>query len=74
MTPRAVDRPDGDQELGTPAGARQSAPRVARLRRLALPVLLGLMLVGGLCALLALNTVAAAQELKLRALTYSNAA
>ena len=74
MTPRAADRPDGDQELATLAGARQPAPRAARLRRLPLPVLLGLMLVGGLCALLALNTVSAALELKQRALTESNAA
>jgi hypothetical protein len=45
----------------------------ARLRRLPLPVLLALMLVAGLCALLALNTASAAQELKQRALTDSNA-
>ncbi len=45
----------------------------ARLRRLPLPVLLALMLVAGLCALLALNTASAAQELRQRALTDSNA-
>lgn len=45
----------------------------ARLRRLPLPVLLGSMLVVGLCALLALNTASAAQELKQRALTDNNA-
>lgn len=44
-----------------------------RLRRLPLPVLLALMLVAGLCALLALNTASAAQELRQRALTESNA-
>jgi type II secretory pathway pseudopilin PulG len=49
------------------------APHGIRLRRLPLPVLLGLMLVGGLCALLALNTASAAQELKQRSLTESNA-
>ena len=51
---------------------RQDGPAV-RLRRLPLPVLLGGMLVAGLCALLALNTASAAQELKQRALTDSNA-
>jgi len=70
MTPRALDRP-GNR---APAEAREPAPRAVRLRRLPLPVLLGLMLVGGLCALLALNTASAAQELKQRALTESNAA
>jgi len=45
----------------------------ARVRRLPLPVLLALMLVGGLCTLLALNTASAAQELRQRALTDSNA-
>jgi hypothetical protein len=49
-------------------------PRLgARLRRLPLPVLLGSMLVAGLCALLALNTASAAQELKQQNLTDSNA-
>ena len=68
MTPRAVGKPAAQ------ADTRQPAPRAARLRRLPLPVLLGLMLVGGLCALLALNTASAAQELKQRALTESNTA
>jgi hypothetical protein len=36
-------------------------------------VILGLMLVGGLCALLALNTASAAQELRLRGITDDNA-
>jgi hypothetical protein len=44
-----------------------------RLRRLPLPVLLGGMLLAGLCALLALNTASAAQELTQRSLTDSNA-
>jgi hypothetical protein len=51
-----------------------SARPGARLRRLPLPVLLALLLVGGLCTLLALNTASAAQELKQRSLTDSNAA
>lgn len=54
---------------------RPLPPRAGvRLRGLPLPVLLGLLLVGGLCALLALNTASAAQELKQRALTDQNAA
>jgi hypothetical protein len=48
-------------------------PGPVRLRRLPLPVLLGGMLLAGLCALLALNTASAAQELTQRALTDSNA-
>lgn len=69
-------RADG-RRAGARAGAAASAPVTgavsSRLRRLPLPVLLGLMLVAGLCALLALNTASAAQELKQRALTDSNA-
>jgi len=42
-------------------------------RRLPLPVVLVMMLVGGLCSLLALNTASAAQELELGALTEANA-
>jgi len=42
-----------------------------RLRRLPLPVLLGGMLLAGLCALLALNTASAAQQLAQRSLTDS---
>ncbi len=38
-----------------------------------LPVLLGVMLLAGLCALLALNTASAAQELKQSSLTDANA-
>ncbi|HEY0169050.1 MAG TPA: hypothetical protein VGB75_18540 [Jatrophihabitans sp.] len=45
-----------------------------RLSRLPLPVLLTIMLVAGLCALLALNTASAAQELKQRSLNDSNTA
>lgn len=58
---------------------RHPAPRggktggLTRLRTLPLPVLLGLMLLAGLCALLALNTASAAQELKQRSLTDANA-
>ncbi|HEV2888179.1 MAG TPA: hypothetical protein VGX49_14800, partial [Jatrophihabitans sp.] len=51
-----------------------TARPAARLRRLPLPVLLAIMLVGGLCTLLALNTASAAQELEQRSLTDSNAA
>ncbi len=58
----------------TPRSAAESPAVGSRLRRLPLPVLLGLMLIGGLCALLALNTASAAQELKQRSLTDSNAA
>ena len=60
----------------TPREPLQQVPTRAgvRLRGLPLPVLLGLLLVGGLCALLALNTASAAQELKQRALTDRNAA
>lgn len=55
--------------------ARSPAARLShRLSSLPLPVLLALMLVAGLCALLALNTASAAQELKQRSLTDSNAA
>ncbi len=43
------------------------------VRRLPLPVLLAVLLVGGLCALLALNTASAAQELQQRSLTEHNA-
>jgi hypothetical protein len=64
MTPRATDRPD----IGG------TAPRIPWHRRLPLPALLAIMLVGGLCTLLALNTASAAQELKQRSLTDSNAA
>jgi hypothetical protein len=46
---------------------------MTRLRTLPLPVLLGLMLLAGLCTLLALNTASAAQELKQRSLTEANA-
>jgi hypothetical protein len=77
MTPRTQARPDGSERPPTTAGTRRLAPggpRGARLRQLPLPVLLGLMLVGGLCALLALNTASAAQELRQRSLTESNAA
>ncbi|MEO9239297.1 MAG: hypothetical protein ABI418_14545, partial [Jatrophihabitantaceae bacterium] len=56
------DRPD-----------RSVARPAVRLRRLPLPVLLGGMLLAGLCALLALNTASAAQELTQRSLTDSNA-
>jgi hypothetical protein len=56
---------------GRAATPRQPGP--VRLRRLPLPVLLGGMLLAGLCALLALNTASAAQELTQRALTDSNA-
>jgi hypothetical protein len=45
-----------------------------RGRRLPLPVLLAVLLVGGLCTLLALNTASAAQELRQRSLTERNAA
>jgi hypothetical protein len=45
----------------------------ARLRTVPLPVLLGGMLVAGLCLLLTLNTASAAQELRQRELTDSNA-
>ncbi|HST46497.1 septum formation initiator family protein [Jatrophihabitans sp.] len=44
-----------------------------RVRRLPLPVLLAVLLVGGLCTLLALNTASAAQELRQRSLTERNA-
>jgi hypothetical protein len=42
-------------------------------RRLPLAVLLGLMFLGGLCALLALNTASAALEVQQRGLTAANA-
>jgi cell division septation protein DedD len=45
----------------------------ARTKRVPLPVVLGLMLVGGLCALLALNTASAAQEIMQRHITDANA-
>ena len=72
---------EGRRANGRRAGATATAAASAavtgavssRLRRLPLAVLLGLMLVAGLCALLALNTASAAQELKQRALTDSNA-
>ncbi|HJQ00280.1 MAG TPA: hypothetical protein VJ851_01650 [Jatrophihabitans sp.] len=50
-----------------------AGPEQVKLRRLPLSVLLGGMLLAGLCALLALNTASAAQELTQRALTDSNA-
>jgi outer membrane biosynthesis protein TonB len=53
--------------------APASKPAIRLRRRLPLPVLLGLMLVAGLCALLALNTASAAQEIRQRNLTESNA-
>lgn len=53
-------------------GPGPDATRV-RLPRLPLPVLLGGMLIGGLCLLLALNTASAAEELRQRTLTDSNA-
>lgn len=59
--------------MKNPTAAPTRAAVGARLRRLPLPVLLGLMLVGGLCALLALNTASAAQELQQRSLTDANA-
>ncbi|HEX4726356.1 MAG TPA: hypothetical protein VH298_01070, partial [Jatrophihabitans sp.] len=76
--PAAGDRPAGN---GAPAVARPTGGSVAgrptggpvRLRRLPLPVLLGGMLLAGLCGLLALNTASAAQELTQRSLTDSNA-
>jgi len=49
------------------------APGAGR-KRLPLPVVLGLMLVAGLCALLALNTASAAQEITQRHLSDSNGA
>ncbi|MDQ2838156.1 MAG: hypothetical protein M3Y42_19755 [Actinomycetota bacterium] len=56
-----------------PSQDRSSRTGRTRLRTLPLPVLLGAMLLAGLCALLALNTASAAQELKQRTLTDSNA-
>jgi len=53
-------------------GPGPDATRV-RLPRLPMPVLLGGMLIGGLCLLLALNTASAAEELRQRTLTDSNA-
>jgi hypothetical protein len=44
-----------------------------RSKRLPLPVLLGLMFVGGLCALLALNTASAALEIQQRHISDTNA-
>lgn len=44
-----------------------------RLRTVPLPVLLGALLLAGLCALLALNTASAAEELKQRSLADANA-
>lgn len=44
-----------------------------RMKTLPLPVLLGIMLLAGLCTLLALNTASAAQELQQRSLTEANA-
>ncbi len=58
------------------AGARGTTSPGAvrtRLRAVPLPVLLGGMLLAGLCLLLALNTASAAQELRQRTLTDSNA-
>jgi hypothetical protein len=52
--------------------ARSTGVR-ARLRTVPLPVLLGGMLVAGLCLLLTLNTASAPQELRQRELTDSNA-
>jgi hypothetical protein len=52
--------------------ARSTGVR-ARLRTVPLPVLLGGMLIAGLCLLLTLNTASAAQELRQRELTDSNA-
>jgi hypothetical protein len=61
-----MGRPASGSVVGRPADS-------VRLRRLPLPVLLGGMLLAGLCALLALNTASAAQELTQRSLTDSNA-
>ena len=55
------------------SGASGGGAPGARLRRLPLPVLLGGMLIAGLCLLLALNTASAAEELQQRKLTDSNA-
>ena len=55
------------------AGAPNPAAARVRLPGLPLPVLLGGMLIGGLCLLLALNTASAAEELRQRTLTDSNA-
>ena len=78
MTPRGQDHLRGAEAApavsGTQRPASPAGPRGLRLGRMPLPVLLGLMLVGGLCALLALNTASAAQELKQRSLTEANAA
>ena len=56
-------------------GHRMTGRRAAgaRAKRLPLPVLLGLMLVGGLCALLTLNTASAALEIKQRHISDANA-
>ena len=68
------------QRLGIASGrygATGRAPvgstRATGKRRLPLPVVLGLMLVGGLCALLALNTASAALEVEQRGLADTNA-
>jgi hypothetical protein len=71
-------RPGGNQPAPTsrPGSARAGSaagPAPVRLRRVPLPVLLSAMLLAGLCALLALNTASAAQELTQRNLTDSNA-
>lgn len=78
MTAQSPAQPDGSKQARTATAERRTAPvdgaLRARLRRLPLAVLLAIMLVGGLCALLALNTASAAQELKQRSLNDSNAA
>ena len=50
----------------------RDAPRRGNRRQVPLPVVLVSMLVGGLCALLALNTASAALEVRNRGLTDSN--
>ncbi|HEU5268937.1 MAG TPA: hypothetical protein VFU36_03365 [Jatrophihabitans sp.] len=59
-------------QAGSASPQASALPRV-RLPALPLPVLLGGMLIGGLCLLLALNTASAAEELRQRTLTDSNA-
>lgn len=71
-----IDPAAGGKDAGVTlrAGSNASSPQAkTRLKTMPLPVLLGAMLLAGLCALLALNTASAAQELKQRSLTDANA-
>jgi hypothetical protein len=63
-------RPGSSRPARSPGSYR---PGANAKRRLPLAVVLGLMLVGGLCALLALNTASAALEVRNRTITDDNA-